>query len=145
LSGCGERYPSQFSPGSTLQRHVRERRPQHGADQEVYFEQTAVPGSEAALDLADASDFGVTIAGAPFAHLVRGCPEPQWLDVPRVGRARSSTSSWRPHFASIDPRECAEMLQHEHPQHGVGRCAGTPMPAPAAVRSTRFSLNHARS
>jgi hypothetical protein len=66
-----ERHPGQFQPGQlrTLQRHVRDWRAQHGADQEVYFEQTAVPGREAAIDFTDASDLGVTIAGAPFAHL----------------------------------------------------------------------------
>jgi hypothetical protein len=66
-----ERHPGQFQPGQlrTLQRHVREWRAQHGADQEVFFEQTAVPGREAAVDFTDASDLAVTIAGAPFAHL----------------------------------------------------------------------------
>lgn len=66
-----EQYPGQFQPGQlrTLQRHVRDWRAQHGADQEVYFEQAAVPGREAAVDFTDASDLGVTIAGAPFAHL----------------------------------------------------------------------------
>lgn len=66
-----EQHPGQFRPGQvrTLQRHVRDWRAQHGADQEVYFEQTAVPGREAAVDFTDASDLGVTIAGAPFAHL----------------------------------------------------------------------------
>ncbi|HMF98069.1 MAG TPA: IS21 family transposase [Vicinamibacterales bacterium] len=66
-----ERYPGQFQPGQlrTLQRRVREWRARHGPDQEVFFEQTAVPGREAAIDFTDATDLQVTIAGEPFEHL----------------------------------------------------------------------------
>jgi hypothetical protein len=39
-----------------------------GPEQEVFFEQTAVPGSEAALDFAEGRELAVTIAGEPFAH-----------------------------------------------------------------------------
>jgi hypothetical protein len=65
------RYPDRFQPGQlrTLQRRVRDWRAQHGPDQEVFFEQTAVPGREAAVDFTDASDLAVTIAGEPFDHL----------------------------------------------------------------------------
>jgi hypothetical protein len=52
-----------------LQRRVRDWRAQHGPDLEAYFEQTAVPGREGALDFTDASDLGVTIQGDPFPHL----------------------------------------------------------------------------
>ena len=66
------RHPGRFRAGQlrTLQRRVREWRAQHGADREVYFEQVAVPGREAAFDFTDASDLGVTIRGAPFPHLL---------------------------------------------------------------------------
>jgi hypothetical protein len=67
-----ERYPGRFPPGQlrTLQRRVRDWRAQHGPDQEVYFEQTAVPGREGALDFTDASELGVTIQGEAFSHLL---------------------------------------------------------------------------
>ena len=42
----------------------------HGPDHEVYFEQVAVPGREAAFDFTDARDLGVTIRGVPFPHLL---------------------------------------------------------------------------
>jgi hypothetical protein len=66
-----EQYPGQFQPGQlrTLQRRVRDWRARHGPDREVYFEQAAVPGREAAIDFTDATSLGVTIAGAAFAHL----------------------------------------------------------------------------
>jgi hypothetical protein len=64
-------HPGRFQPGQlrTLQRRVREWRGQHGPDQDVVFDQTAVPGREAAVDFTDATDLGVTIAGQPFAYL----------------------------------------------------------------------------
>ena len=43
---------------------------QYGPDREVYFEQVAVPGREAAFDCTDASDLGVTIRGVAFPHLL---------------------------------------------------------------------------
>ena len=62
LSG---RHPGRFQAGQlrTLQRRVRDWRAQHGPDREVYFEQVAVPGREAAFDFTDASGLGVTIRG----------------------------------------------------------------------------------
>ena len=65
-------YPGRFQPGQvrTLQRHVRDWRAQHGSDVEAYFEQTAVPGREGALDFTDAGALGVTIQGEAFAHLL---------------------------------------------------------------------------
>lgn len=67
-----DRYPGRFEPGQlrTLQRRVRDWRAQHGPDLEAYFEQTAVPGREGALDFTDASDLGVTIQGDAFSHLL---------------------------------------------------------------------------
>ena len=66
------RHPGRFQPGQlrTLQRRVREWRVADGPDREVYFEQVAVPGREAAFDFTDASDLGVTIRGVVFPHLL---------------------------------------------------------------------------
>jgi hypothetical protein len=67
----GSRHPGQFLPGQlrTLQRRMRDWRALHGPDQEVFFEQTAVPGREGALDFTDPTDLGVTIQQQPFEHL----------------------------------------------------------------------------
>ena len=50
------RHPGRFQAGQlrTLQRRVRDWRVQYGPDREVYFEQVAVPGREAAFDFTDA-------------------------------------------------------------------------------------------
>lgn len=66
-----ERYPGQFQAGQlrTLQRRLRAWRALHGPEPEVFFEQTAVPGREAAVDFTDGAELEVTLAGAPFAHL----------------------------------------------------------------------------
>ena len=66
------RHPGRFQEGQlrTLQRRVRDWRVQYGADREVYFEQVAVPGREAAFDFTDASDLSVTIRGVAFPHLL---------------------------------------------------------------------------
>ena len=66
------RHPGRFQPGQlrTLQRRVREWRAQDGPGREVYFEQVAVPGREAAFDFTDASSLRVTIRGVPFRHLL---------------------------------------------------------------------------
>ena len=66
------RHPDRFEPGQlrTLQRRVREWRAQDGPGREVYFEQVAIPGREAAFDFTDASDLGVTIRGVAFRHLL---------------------------------------------------------------------------
>jgi hypothetical protein len=67
-----DEYPGRFHPGQvrTFQRRVRDWRALHGPDVEAYFEQTAVPGREGALDFTDASDLGVTIQGEAFPHLL---------------------------------------------------------------------------
>src|SRR5712692_5026668 len=66
------RYPEQFHPGQarTLQRRFRDWRARHGVEPEVFFEQVAVPGREAAIDFTHATDLGVTIAGEPLPHLL---------------------------------------------------------------------------
>lgn len=66
------RYPERFHPGQarTLQRRFRDWRALHGVEPEVFFEQVAVPGREAAIDFTHGSELGVTIAGEPFPHLL---------------------------------------------------------------------------
>src|SRR5688572_28160364 len=66
------RHPAQFHAGQarTLQRRFRDWRARHGVEPEVFFEQVAVPGREAAIDFTHATDLGVTIAGDPFPHLL---------------------------------------------------------------------------
>ncbi len=66
------RYPEQFHAGQarTLQRRFRDWRARHGVEPEVFFEQVAAPGREAAIDFTHGTDLGVTIAGDPFPHLL---------------------------------------------------------------------------
>ena len=66
------RYPEQFHAGQarTLQRRFRDWRARHGVEPEVFFEQVAMPGREAAIDFTHATDLGVTIAGEPLPHLL---------------------------------------------------------------------------
>jgi hypothetical protein len=66
------RHPAQFHAGQarTLQRRFRDWRVLHGPEPEVFFEQVAVPGREAAIDFTHATDLGVTIAGEPLSHLL---------------------------------------------------------------------------
>ena len=66
------RHPGQFglSQLRTLQRRMRDWRALRGPEREVYFEQAHVPGREAQLDFTHATEFGVTIAGEPLAHLL---------------------------------------------------------------------------
>jgi hypothetical protein len=66
------RYPEQFQPGQarTLQRRFRDWRARHGVEPEVFFEQVAAPGREAAVDFTHGTDLGVTVAGALLPHLL---------------------------------------------------------------------------
>ena len=66
------RYPEQFHAGQarTLQRRFRDWRARHGVEPEVFFEQVAAPGREAAIDFTHATDLGVTIAGETLPHLL---------------------------------------------------------------------------
>jgi transposase InsO family protein len=67
-----QRYPEQFQSGQarTLQRRFREWRARHGVEPEVFFQQVAVPGREAAIDFTHATDLGVTVGGEPLPHLL---------------------------------------------------------------------------
>ena len=85
------RYPEQFHAGQarTLQRRFRDWRARHGVEPEVFFEQVAVPGREAAIDFTHATELGVTIAGDPFpapALRVRAQLQPLDLGGDRVRR-----------------------------------------------------------
>ena len=67
-----EQRPGEFSREQTrtLQRRMRDWRAVHGPEREVYFEQKHVAGREAAVDFTHCAELGVTIAGAPFPHLL---------------------------------------------------------------------------
>lgn len=67
-----QRYPEQFQPGQarTLQRRFRDWRARHGVEPEVFFQQVAVPGREAAIDFTHGTDLGVTVAGEVLPHLL---------------------------------------------------------------------------
>jgi hypothetical protein len=72
LATLNAKEPDRFHPGQvrTLQRRFRDWRALHGPDPEVYFQQVAVPGREAAIDFTRAAELGVTLAGVPFPHLL---------------------------------------------------------------------------
>ena len=72
LEGLRQRYPEQFQPGQarTLQRRFRDWRARHGVEPEVFFQQVAVPGREAAVDFTHGTDLGVTVAGELLPHLL---------------------------------------------------------------------------
>lgn len=72
LEELQERYPGRYTDGQlrTLQRRLRDWRALYGPSQEVFFPQEHPPGREAALDFSHARSLGVTIAGAPFPHLL---------------------------------------------------------------------------
>ena len=52
----------------SLERRVRTRRAEHGADREVIFRQDHVPGQQALSDFTDMADVGVSIAGQTLDH-----------------------------------------------------------------------------
>jgi transposase len=66
------RHPGQFQNGQlrTLQRRFHQWRALHGQGQEVYFAQRHHPGEQAQSDFTHMGKLGVTISGAPFAHLL---------------------------------------------------------------------------
>jgi hypothetical protein len=114
------RYPGRFVEGQlrTLQRRVRDWRACHGPAQEVFFEQTAAPGREAAIDFTDGGELGVTIAGAPFEHLWF-----EWV---------LSFSGWT--YAELAPSESFEALVS-----GLQGALWTLGAAPAVVRHDSLS------
>ena len=72
LAELCKRYPEQFHAGQarTLQRRFRDWRARHGPEPEIFFEQVAVPGREAAIDFTHATELAVTIAGESLPHLL---------------------------------------------------------------------------
>jgi hypothetical protein len=72
LATLNAKDPERFHPGQvrTLQRRFRDWRALHGPDPEVYFQQVALPGREAAIDFTRAAELGVTVGGLPFPHLL---------------------------------------------------------------------------
>jgi hypothetical protein len=65
-------HPGRFAEGQlrTLQRRVKQWRALHGPAKEVFFAQVHQPGRLCASDFTHCTDVGITLAGAPFAHLV---------------------------------------------------------------------------
>src|SRR2546428_5950651 len=67
-----ERHPERYQPTQvrTLQRHIAHWRALHGPEREVMFEQQHTPGERAQSDFTHMEDLGVTLAGAPFPHML---------------------------------------------------------------------------
>src|SRR5216684_5308445 len=67
-----ERHPDRYRPTQvrTLQRHIAHWRALHGPEREVIFEQQHIPGERAQSDFTHMEDLGVTLAGAPFPHML---------------------------------------------------------------------------
>ena len=65
-------YPGRFADGQlrTLQRRLKRWRAEQGPAKEVFFAQVHHPGRLAASDFTHCNELGVTIAGAPFPHLI---------------------------------------------------------------------------
>ena len=65
-------HPDRFPDGvlRTLQRHIRRWRALVGPPKEVFFPQDHAPGQRGLSDFTAMGELRVTIAGAPFAHLV---------------------------------------------------------------------------
>ncbi len=66
------RFPGRFPAGQlrTLQRKIKAWRATEGPPKEVFFEQVHTPGQLCASDFTHMTDLAVTIAGAPFDHLI---------------------------------------------------------------------------
>jgi hypothetical protein len=65
-------HPGRFQDSQlrTLQRRFRQWRGEHGEAKEVFFPQDHHPGALGASDFTDMSTLGITIARAPFDHLI---------------------------------------------------------------------------
>src|SRR5512135_625248 len=66
------RWPGRYPDGQlrTLQRRIKRWRALEGPPKEVFFAQDHEPGQLGASDFTHMTELGVTIAGAPFEHLV---------------------------------------------------------------------------
>ncbi len=65
-------HPERFPEGMlrTLQRHVRQWRALEGPPKEVFFPQEHTPGHRGLSDFTAMGELGITIASAPFAHIL---------------------------------------------------------------------------
>ena len=65
-------YPDQFPDGTlrTLQRHIRQWRALEGPPKEVFFAQEHAPGHRGLSDFTAMGELRITIANAPFAHIL---------------------------------------------------------------------------
>ena len=65
-------YPDRYDPGQlrTFQRRVKQWRAVEGPDREVFFPQEHRPGEAMQTDFTWATKLGITIGGAPFAHML---------------------------------------------------------------------------
>lgn len=65
-------HPGRFPDGMlrTLQRHIRQWRAVEGPPKEVFFPQTYAPGHRGLSDFTSTGDLRVSIAHAPFAHIL---------------------------------------------------------------------------
>ena len=72
LEELQRRHPGEYAPSTlrTLQRRLRQWRAMHGREREVFFAQEHPPGRQGLSDFTNTNDLGVTIAGAPFEHLL---------------------------------------------------------------------------
>src|SRR6266487_2578700 len=72
VSGMSLRTAREWETGPvpSATKRPRDWRTRPGIEPEVFFQQVAVPGREAAIDFTHATDLGVTIAGDPFPHLL---------------------------------------------------------------------------
>jgi len=66
------RHPDRYTATQvrTLQRHIAGWKALHGPEQDVIFQQVHIPGERAQSDFTHMEDLEVTIAGAPFPHLL---------------------------------------------------------------------------
>ena len=65
-------HPDRFPEGTlrTLQRHIRQRRALQGPPKEVFFPQQHAPGHRGLSDFTAMGELRITIANAPFAHIL---------------------------------------------------------------------------
>jgi len=67
-----DEHPDQFPDGAlrTLQRHVRQWRAVEGPPKEVFFPQEHAPGHRGLSDFTAMGELRITLAGAPFVHIL---------------------------------------------------------------------------
>lgn len=65
-------HPERFPDGTlrTLQRHIRRWRAMEGPPKEVFFPQEHAPGHRGLSDFTAMGELGITIANAPYAHML---------------------------------------------------------------------------